>query len=502
MTLLFANKWVAHLALAITCAIAAYLCVWLYQIGGLAFVSSAIVCLLFVVIALADMRYAFLFAFAFSLFQPLLTRLIFCKDFPEAIPEGMLGYKDPLTTTASILLVFCACCALLPTLTGRPCPIPRSVQYLIGLYVLIALVQMFNPNNTLVAGAYGFKNSVLPVLMIFVGCSVVRSQEDLGRLVTFIAWFSAVALLYGLYQEVVGLPAFESFWYSRTVRPTASMFLKLGSTTEIRIPSVFQGYTTYSYVITAFGILIYAVGKNYRRGAWKYLRLVCLGLLCLYFLFSMERIAIGMFIVGVLCFHFVTSRNKKRMFRFAVVGGAVFSILAGVLYKASDYLKAKGWATESTKLIRLGEMSNPFAAQTVVAGRIESKWTVGVDTMKRYPLTGMGVGSATFTRGQMQGEMMALPHNEFFQKQIELGLFGAVAFIAVLYTLYRKLSERNSEHDAPDSMRKYAAAMIGILTAYVACAVFNVPFTYESGIVFWFLAGLAFYADAASGATT
>jgi len=502
MTLLFANKWAAHFVFATTCAIAAYICVWSYQIGGAAFVSCAIVGLLFVVIALADTRYAFLFAFGFSLFQPLLTRLLFYVDFPEAEPQTMLHYNDPLTTTTSLLLICCACWALLPMLTGRRSFVPRGIQHLACFYVIIALVQVFNPYKTLLVGIYGFKNSVLPVLMIFVGCLAARSRTDLTRLVTFIAWFSAVALVYGLYQEIVGLPAFESFWYSRTLTPRSSMFFQLGSTTEIRIPSVFQGYTTYSYVITGFGILIYALGSSFSTGVWKHLRLGCLGLLALYFLFSMERIAIGMFIVGVLCFHFVTSRNRKRLFRFVVLAGAVFLILVGVLYRTGSYLKAKGWATESTRLIRIAEMSNPFGAQTVVAGRIESKWAASLDTVKRYPLTGMGVGSATFTRGQKQGAMLALPHNEFLQKQIELGLFGSVAFIIMLYTLYRRLSERTSDHDAPDDLRKYSAAMVGILAAYVVCAIFNVPFTYESGIVFWFLAGLVFYADAAGGATS
>jgi hypothetical protein len=493
---IFANKWTSHFIFAIGCAIAGYLCITVYAIGGLTLVSCVIVCLLFAVIALADLRAALLFTFAFSLFQPLLTRLLFHIDFPRAVPQGMLYYRDPLTTTTSLLLICCGCLALLPELTGKPSSVPRSLLYLIGFFAVINLLQVFNPNNTLLVGIYGLKNSVLPVLMILVGCLVIRTRDDLARFATFIAWFSMFALVYGIYQEVAGLPAADSFWYSRTVPPDSSMFLELDSTLEVRIPSVFQGYTTYSYVITAFGILIYALGRDFGKGAWKYLRVACLCLLGLYFALSMERTAIGMFVVGVLVFHLVISRNGKRMLRFLLVGGIVVLSLYGVFYKTSDVLREKGRAVGSTKLIRLAEMADPLKAQTVTSGRIRSHWARSVARMKAHPLTGMGSGSATHTRGQTKHDEWRLPHNEFFQKQIELGVFGSAAFIAMLYTVYRKLLERASDPDEHGKVRKYAAGMGGVLAAYVACAIFNVPFTHESGIVFWFLAGVAFHKDA------
>jgi len=114
-----AGKWVLPLAFGAACALAGFATVTLHAIGGLGLVSCAVVCLLFAVIGLADLRSAFLFTFAFSLFQPLVTRMLFYIDFPEAASESMLHYRDPLTTTVSLLLICCACLALLPALTGK-----------------------------------------------------------------------------------------------------------------------------------------------------------------------------------------------------------------------------------------------------------------------------------------------------------------------------------------------------------------------------------------------
>jgi hypothetical protein len=497
----WANRWVSHSVFAVGCAIAGYLCVTIYTIGGLALVSCVIACLLFAVIALADLRSAFLFAFAFSLFQPLLTRFLFYIDFPRAVSQSMLDYKDPLTTTTSLLLICCACLALLPELTGKPSSVPRTLMRLAGFFIVVNLLQVFNPNKTLVVGIYGFKNSVLPVLMILVGCLAMRSRDDLARFAKFIAWFSFFALLYGLYQEIAGLPEFESYWYSRTLPRISSMFFELGATRELRVPSVFQGYTTYSYVIVAFGILIYGLGADYAKGAWKYLRAACLVLLGLYFAFSMERIAIGMFIVGVVVFHFVTSRNRKRMLRFMLVAGVAFLLLYGLVYKTSDRLREKGWATGSTRLMRLAEMANPLTASTVASGRVRGGWKTSIDVIKKQPLLGTGVGSVTLSRALKRDEWFPAL-NEFFHKQIELGLFGSVAFIGILYAVYRGLLERSAARDEEHNMQRYAAAMVGVLAAYVACGVFNVPFLYESGIVFWFLTGSAFHRRGEAGAET
>jgi hypothetical protein len=490
-----ASKWALPAAFVTVCAVAGFATVTLHGIGGLGLVSCAIVCLLFAVIALADLRSALLFTFAFSLFQPILTRLLFYVDFPEASAESMLHYKDPLTTTVSLLLICSAGLALLPALTGKPSPVPSGLAYPVAFFIVISLLQVFNPNKTLLAGVYGFKNNGLPVLMIFVGCSAVRSRDDTVRLLKFIAVFSVLALLYGLYQEVAGLPVFESFFYSRTMPPGSSMFFELGSTREVRIPSVFQGYTTYSYVIAAFGILIYALGRDFAKGGWNYLRLACLGLLGLYFAFSMERIAIGMFVVGVFVFHFATSRNRKRTLRFAVVAAVAVVALYGLVYKTSDYLIERGWTSESMKLLRLGEMASPLKATTVTAGRIRGGWRDSAAVIRANPLLGTGAGSATFTRGQSQKEREAwfAPLNEFLHKQIELGILGSMAFVGMLYAAYRTLVRKSADPEAPDGTRRYAAAMVGVLAAYVACAMFNVPFLYESGIVFWFLAGVALH---------
>ena len=108
-----------------------------------------ITCLLFAVIAFADVRSAFLFTFVFSLFQPLVTRPLFYIDFPRAASQSMLDYKDPLTTTVSLLLICSACLALLPALMGKPGSIPRVLVCPIGLFIAVSLLQVFNPGKAL-----------------------------------------------------------------------------------------------------------------------------------------------------------------------------------------------------------------------------------------------------------------------------------------------------------------------------------------------------------------
>jgi len=469
-----------------------------YRMGGLAVVCSTVAILFFGILARANVRGAILGVFAFSLFQALLTRVIFSFDFPDALEQSMLGYKDPLTTAVSFLLVGAAFLALAGHISGSVKLTSLNMAGIIAVYALLNFLEIFNPGKSLIAGVYGAKNNVLPVLMLFAGSLVIRSPDDTVRFVKFIAWFSVVALAYGLYQEVVGMPAFEQFWHSRTVSATSSVYLifvgdvefrdpHLATSITMRVPSVFSGYTFYSCIIVAFGIIIYAVGGEFGKGTWKPLRLTVLLLLGLYFLVSMERMAIVMFGVGVLAVHFRRSRQNKHLLRFVFLCGV--SLL--IIYGAMLALVHIGVDAGNPRLVRIGELTDPFNAGTVTSGRIHGPWAEAANRIKAHPFTGTGTGSGMYTRGAQEQDKPLGTHNEFLHKQLELGVFGLLSFLLMLFFLCRELMREGTAEEEPPSRRAYAAGMVGVLAAYVLCGLVNVPFTYEPGIVFWFLAGAA-----------
>lgn len=487
----------------VVCVVAGYATPVVYQMGGLNLVACAMTGLIFATLFLLNIRWAIFCIFAFSLFQPIVTRLIFSVDFPSAPEESMLDYKDLLTTAVSLLLIVSAFVGILYYLSRghRETPHVSALVYTIIAFTFLNGLQVFNPENSLSVGIYGAKNNVLPFLMFFAGMATVRTDEQLATFIKFIAGFSLVALLYGLYQEWAPLPSFESHWFSRTIPATASMFLLFAGDLEIRdiliadrielrVPSVFQGYTFYSYIIVAFGLILYASAATMRKRSWKILRYAVLGALLLYFVVSLERAAIVMFVAGVIAIHFVHSRERRRFARFVAVGGLVTLISIMVLYRGGLYLQERGAIEGNSKLIRIFELTDPLNAVTVTFGRIQGQWPKVMSDIRESPITGTGTGTAMYTRATDR-EDLVMPLSQFLQEWTELGLFGLLLFVASLVFLYQALTKVAMDPKEPPIRHAYAAGMIGVTVAYSLCGIFNVPFVYEPGIVFWFLAGTA-----------
>ncbi len=501
---IFTDRRVLAIGFVAVCVIAGYLVVAADGIGWFALSVSAIVAAVFIFALIVDLRRALLFAFVFSFVQPILTRLLFNYDFPFADKWSMIGYKDPLTTLVSLMFIVSVALALPYHLRNGFMRIPKPLLLILLAYSGINFVQIFNPNMGIIASVYGFKNNLLPALMLFVGSYVVQSRKNKDQLLKGIVLFSIVALIYGLYQDIVGLPAFDEYWYTRTLPSGNSMFMYLLGTVEIRdpgqatavnirVPSLFAYYGYYSYVITAFGLLVFA-GRDYLTGKlWRYLRVVTLMLLFLYYAISMERTAIVMFIAGVGVYYYTVSKHNRRTFRFIAAGAISLVLLVVVVSRSQDFLKNRGISAGNAKLVRLAEIANPFSAATVTSGRVRGGWAHSVEVIRKHPIMGTGTGSASTNRGRTAKEtsQWVPPLNAFLHKQIELGFAGLVLFVMLLYCLYRGLAKKVSEVDTTSGYDHFAAGMIGVLAAYILCGMFNVPFLYQPGIVFWFLAGAA-----------
>lgn len=80
----------------VSCAVAGFGTPIVYKMGGLNLVACAMTGFVFATLCLLNVRWALLSILAFSLFQAIVTRLIFSVDFPNVPEESMLDYKDLL----------------------------------------------------------------------------------------------------------------------------------------------------------------------------------------------------------------------------------------------------------------------------------------------------------------------------------------------------------------------------------------------------------------------
>ena len=83
--------------------------------------------------------------------------------------------------------------------------IPHSVPYSAVVYFWFGFLQMFNPASTSIFfGILGMKVYFLYVPLIFVGYSLLESQEDLHRFFSFTCVLILVVAGLGLAQSIIG----------------------------------------------------------------------------------------------------------------------------------------------------------------------------------------------------------------------------------------------------------------------------------------------------------
>ncbi len=97
--------------------------------------------------------------------------------------------------------------ALLVERTKRDTPLFRArFRYPLGLFVLLGLVQVFNPlSPSLFYGLLGLKLYFYYIPLMFVGYAMLRKEGDLRRFLVVNMLLAAVISLVGILQTIVGL---------------------------------------------------------------------------------------------------------------------------------------------------------------------------------------------------------------------------------------------------------------------------------------------------------
>jgi len=96
--------------------------------------------------------------------------------------------------------------AFLRSVESRTKILPASLKYALGLFVLLGVVQVFNPNSpSLVYGLLGIKLYLYYIPLMFVGYALLRTEADLRRFLFVNLGVSIPIAVIGIIQSVAGL---------------------------------------------------------------------------------------------------------------------------------------------------------------------------------------------------------------------------------------------------------------------------------------------------------
>lgn len=272
------------------------------------------VAIVLVAVVVRNYRLGFYFVFLMGAFMFYVDRLL-TIDFPTGtIYDALIG------------LVFLSLLAGNRQNDWRSFKNPVTIAFCI--LIGYQLLQLFNPSATsAVAWLVSWRNntSFLLYIIAFQMFSSVRELKNFTATWLFVALLFA---LYGIYQHVFGLPAFETAWLNE--KPgLIKLYINWG---ELRAFSFASDPSSYG-LFTAMGTLAAMV---FAFGPYRALTRIGFGGLALVLLIAMSysgtRTAIAMVAVGVAFFIVIMLHNRKTLFASGVLVFIALVLLFGPFY--------------------------------------------------------------------------------------------------------------------------------------------------------------------------
>ena len=261
------------------------------------------------------------------------------------------------------------------------------------------------------------------LIMLWLGTVIARNSASVARAFTCIAALGTFLAIVGIVQYKTGVLLFGSNRFDVSINAADNYILLVGSTI-FRIGLYFvnpdwSGAFFALIFFIPFGLFVYTRSILLKI---VYLTQTLLVLPALLFTYSNGAwIGVG---VGLLVFIALVGRNRYRIL---ILGSGIIIALLIYMFFSSQLLLQLQHATGQRELsLRLGA------------------WETGIQVMKAFPLSGIGLGLTTYLeraepyRVPAQYISLAHPHNSY----IELGAMGGIplmlVFIALLLcTLWR-----------------------------------------------------------------
>ncbi len=153
-------------------------------------------------------------------------------------------------------------------LTRRKIYFPKIIVFLLSLFSMLAVVQLYNPNLlNLFMGFIGLKVWLFYIPILFMAFHLVDSKKQLIKLIKGLVMIALIPCVIGIIQAILiysGLEDYAYKIYGKAAGPATQQFAKLfiGSGYLVRIPSTFSFVTQYTNFTMCMIPLAYMLGQT------------------------------------------------------------------------------------------------------------------------------------------------------------------------------------------------------------------------------------------------
>ncbi|MEE0970706.1 MAG: O-antigen ligase family protein [Clostridia bacterium] len=383
----------------------------------------------------------------------------------SVVAAPFLTFLSSPTILLSVFIIYTFICMSIKVFLGK-----LMISFEItDIFVAIFMFVMLMGGVFSAGGAASLKSAAMYVCLLFIYfmvVSLITNSEWLGRLCTSLVASGTLVSLYGLYQKFSGnletdTVDKEMFGdISGRVTSTFGVSNMLGVFLIMVFPFalayVFSSKKMYAKVFSLIscGLMGVCLIYTWSRGAWLGLIFACLVFVVLYSHYLLPIL----FPAGLMG---VTLLWDK-------IGGNGF--MESLIHRFSSILTM----ADSSSVYRLGI------------------WQGSLGVARDNLFTGIGIGEeafrAVYIRYAMSGiETAVHSHNLILQILIEMGIMGAVVFLAVMFLCIKSGLEiiRHGEKEAPLQKSAAVAGISGLAAALLQGVTDFIWFNYQVYFFFW-----------------
>ena len=391
--------------------------------------------------------------------------------------DSLLGIRGLNVQTATVIGFF-VLAAISGDQRGHPAPGSRTpglrqIVFLISVILLSSLHAVLVSNDSFGDLFARIKNWFIYSAFLWLTYRYVHRPREKLFVVLFIFLVTILAALHSL-NGVLNQGAAFNLMRHRAVSMIVTQ------------PNLWAGYLAmYLFFFIAF-LVHYPLTVRHRALFYGATLIVIVNLV-----YTMSR---GAWLATLGAIFFVTTLKSRRLLiPIALVAGALYLVLPDV---AVDRFRSGFEGEYDPKLLTQDDLEAEEAASRII------QWRAFLPMLAENPVIGVGFGqyAEVFYRSGF-GEKMRSAHSTIIEIAVENGVLGLIAYLALLYSMYRRASEILKR--APEPIDRVLA--LGLVGATACLFLLDVTGTrFRNGNImafFWVFAGMAFNARLAPPVT-
>jgi hypothetical protein len=331
------------------------------------------------------------------------------------------GLGDPLLLVGPAILML-----LFVVAAGRGAVRSRTpLANAVGLFSLLVLFEALNPRQGgLTIGFEGLLFLLVPMLAFWVGRALV-DDRTLQRLLRLVAVLATLSAFYGLVQQFVGFPSWDTRW----INSNGYAALIVGGVTR-----AFGSFASASEYATFLSIGLVVLVANLRvvRRTLLPLQVAAIGLVGTALVLSSVRSSI---VLAVVALGAMAAARVGLRPAVALVVAALAVILLGFGFSHISFApQSSTSSTDNPAGVLLQHEISGIAHPTGQNSTLSLHWTETVDGVKlafSNPV-GYGTGSVTRAAGRAVGASNSGTEDDLGNAGVALGLPGLVLFGVIL----------------------------------------------------------------------